>query len=282
MRFAINMPNFGIYSDVRMMAGLAHEAEDAGWDGIYIWDHFFWSSPENQPVADPYILLAAIAMSTERIRMGALVTPIARRRPWKLAREVATLDHLTGGRIVLGVGIGGDWFGDYSTFGEPPDDKTHAEMLDEGLDVLTGLWSGEPFSYSGAHYQVKDAHFSPSPVQMPRVPIWVAGMWPNKRPFRRAAQWDGVFPLRKDNELLTPADFRAVVDYIREHRPGDEPFDVIWGTKTNKTKGGRSQADVDMLRPYAEAGVTWYLEHFDWSDTLEQVRERVRNGPPQL
>jgi alkanesulfonate monooxygenase SsuD/methylene tetrahydromethanopterin reductase-like flavin-dependent oxidoreductase (luciferase family) len=278
MQFAVNTPNFGAYSDARMMAGLAREAEEAGWDGFYIWDHMFWTWPENQPVADPYVLLTAMAMSTERLRLGALVTPIARRRPHKLAREIVTLDHLTGGRITLGVGIGGDWFGDYSTFGEPTDDKTHAEMLDEGLDVLCGLWRGEKFSYEGTHYKIKDAHFIPTPVQGPRVPIWVAGMWPNKRPFRRAAQWDGVCPLRKDDEPMTPDDFRAVLAYIGEHRTSNEPFDVIFGSKTL----GESPQDAEKVGPYAEAGVTWWLENFTWDDTLEQVHERVRKGPPKI
>ena len=142
--------------------------------------------------------------------------------------------------MVLGVGIGGDWFGDYGTFGEPTDDKTHAEMLDEGLDVINGLWSGEPFSYEGTHYQVKNAHFLPRPVQEPRVPIWVAGLWPNKAPFRRAARWDGVCPLRKDQKPITPQDFREIISFMNENRPGGEPFDVIFGSNLNKTEGGRS------------------------------------------
>src|SRR5688572_20032062 len=144
-----------------------------------------WTWPENYPVADPYVLMAAMAAATTSIKLAPLITPIVRRRPWKLAREVTTLDALSQGRFILGVGIGGDWFGDYSKFGGSPDQKVHGEMLDEGLDVLAELWSGEPFSYEGEHYQIKDAQFLPKPLQQPRVPVWVAGMWPNKKPFRR-------------------------------------------------------------------------------------------------
>src|SRR5579884_3931949 len=145
MRYALNLPAFGEFADVRVLAALAREAEDAGWDGFFIWDHI--QSERGRSVADPWVALAAIAVKTERIRIGALVTPLPRRRPWKFARETATLDHLSGGRLIVGVGIGGEWYREYSAFGEPVDDKTHAAQLDEGLDVLVGLWSGEPFSY---------------------------------------------------------------------------------------------------------------------------------------
>src|SRR4051794_25907043 len=227
MRFAIYTPNFGSYSDPRAMAEMAREAEGAGWDGFFVWDHMFWNWPETQSVADPWILLAAMASATQRITLGPLITPLARHRPWNLAREAVTLDHLSGGRLVLGVGIGGDWFGDYSTFGEPADDKTHAEMLEEGLDVLVGLWSGEPFSYSGRYYHVKDARFVPGPVQQPRIPIWVAARWPNMRPVRRAARWDGIVAERRDG-TLTAGDVKEMLAYIRSNRTGYAPFDVTY------------------------------------------------------
>src|SRR3954462_14132999 len=188
MRYGLSLPNLATYHDPRLTADLAHEAEQAGWDGFFLWDHVLWGFPEVQPGSDPYVMLTAIVMSTERIKTGALVTPVARRRPWKLARELTTLDQLSGGRIIFGAGIGGDWFGDYGKFGEPPDDRIHGEMLDEGLAVIDGLWSGEPFSFEGQHYHIKDAHFLPRPVQKPRIPVWLAARWPNKKPFRRAAQ----------------------------------------------------------------------------------------------
>ncbi|MEO8286951.1 MAG: LLM class flavin-dependent oxidoreductase [Chloroflexota bacterium] len=279
MQFAISAPNFGQYHDPRLMAKLAHEAEEAGWDGFFLWDHLLWTWPETQPGSDPYILLTAMAMVTERIKLGALVTPIARRRPWKLARELTTLDQLSGGRMVLGAGIGGDWFGDYSKFGEPPDDKSHGEMLDEGLAVLDGLWSGEPFCYEGKHYKVKDAHFLPRPVQQPRIPIWLAGRWPNKKPFRRAAQWDGIVPLALDEQThLTPQDIRDLIAYTMEHRTSSAPFDVVVGGMT----GQDSAQDRDTVDAMIEAGGTWWSEGFDWTYTIEQVHRRIAQGPPSI
>lgn len=279
MRFAINTPNFGHYSDPRLMMEMAREAEDAGWDGFFIWDHMLWTWPENYPVADPYVLLAAMAAATTTIKLAPLVTPIPRRRPWKLAREVITLDHLSQGRFILGAGIGGDWFGDYSKFGEQPDQKAHGEMLDEGLDVLSGLWSGEPFSYEGQHYQIKDAQFLPKPVQQPRVPVWVAGMWPNKKPFRRAARWDGVFPLRTDDQTLTPDDHRSINAYILEHRNSSDPFDHVHAGWMERKDVGR---EAEMVAEYGDAGVTWWSDGVGPEEPLEQARGRIRLGPPRL
>src|SRR5438105_730765 len=152
MQFGLSIPNFGEYADPRLMLDIARDAEAAGWDGLFLWDHMLWTYPEPQPVADCWTLLSAIAAATERIKLGPMITPVARYMPWRLAREAATVDHLSGGRLVLGVGIGGDWFGDYSAFDQPADHKSHADMLDEGLQVIVGLWSGEPFSFEGQYY----------------------------------------------------------------------------------------------------------------------------------
>jgi alkanesulfonate monooxygenase SsuD/methylene tetrahydromethanopterin reductase-like flavin-dependent oxidoreductase (luciferase family) len=279
LRFAISTPNFGVFADPHTVMTLAREAEEAGWDGYFLWDHMLWTWPENQPTSDPYVLLAAIATATERITIAPMVTPVPRRRPWKLAREIVTLDHLSNGRVMLGVGIGGDGFGDYSTFGEDPEDKTHGEMLDEGLDVLVGLWSGEPFSYVGKHYTIKEAQFLPRPVQQPRIPIIVAGNWPNKKPFRRAARWDGVAPMAREYEgVLSPDDIRDLSAYMREHRESGEPFEVVLG---GSTPGKDPKGERAKVAAYAEAGVTWWVEGFDWSNPLPQLRERIRQGPPR-
>jgi alkanesulfonate monooxygenase SsuD/methylene tetrahydromethanopterin reductase-like flavin-dependent oxidoreductase (luciferase family) len=180
---------------------------------------------------------------------------------------------------VQGVGIGGDWFGDYSGFGEPPDDRTHAEMLDEGLTILDGLWRGAPFSYAGRHYQIKDVTILPPPVQQPRIPIWVAGNWPNKAPFRRAARWDGVFPLARDGEL-TPADFRDLLAYMAPYRTSGAPFDVVY---RGNTAGVSAAADRAIIAPYAEAGVTWWLESCPpEAGSLAAARTRIAHGPPRL
>ncbi len=278
MQFAINTPNFGIYSDVRLLADLAHEAEDAGWDGFFIWDHI-GSGPEwSSPIADPWIALAAMAMTTERIKLGPIVTPLPRRRPWKVAREAVTLDQLSHGRLLLGLGLGSDHGREFSCFGEVADDKLHGEMLDEGLEVLTKLWSGETFSYQGKHYQLTNARFLPTPVQQPRIPIWLAGVWPNPKPFRRAARWDGISPIA-NNRSLTPQDFREINAYLQGYRAADRPFDLIaagYTTGLDKAQG------VAKVRSFAEAGASWWQENFDWSYSLEQVRQRIHLGPPEL
>jgi alkanesulfonate monooxygenase SsuD/methylene tetrahydromethanopterin reductase-like flavin-dependent oxidoreductase (luciferase family) len=279
MRFGIHTPNFGEFHDARVMADLAREAEDAGWDGYFIWDHVFWTWPNNQPAADPWTLLTAMAAAAERIRIGPLVTPLPRRRPQTLARQTATLDRFSGGRLILGVGIGGDWFGDYSAFGETPDQKVHGEMLDEGLEVLAQAWSGEEFSFEGRHFAVREAQFLPKPIQEPRIPVWVAGMWPGTKPFRRAARWDGVFPLRKDDEPMQPQDHRAMISFIMEHRDSSAPFDVVHG---GNTPGDDYASASEIVAPYADAGVTWWLESFGSDATVEETRKRIRQGPPSL
>lgn len=166
-----------------------------------------------------------MAMTTKRITLGTLVTPLPRRRPWKLARETVTLDHLSHGRLILGVGIGSDSEREYSCFGETGGDRLHGAMLDERLDVLVGLWSGTPFSYNGKYYSIQQAHFLPPPVQSPRIPIWVADVWPHKRPLHRAAAWDGIVPFAVDR-ALTPDEIQSIVSYTKERRASAEPFDV--------------------------------------------------------
>jgi alkanesulfonate monooxygenase SsuD/methylene tetrahydromethanopterin reductase-like flavin-dependent oxidoreductase (luciferase family) len=280
MHYGVTTPNWGDYGDPRLLAELAHEAEVAGWEGFFIWDHIKW--PAQDPTADPWVALAAMAMRTERIRLGTMVTPLPRRRPWKLARETVTLDHLSGGRLILGVGSGYFQQEEFEAFGEAGDPKVRAAKLDEGLEVLTGLWSGEPFSYAGTQYQVKNVCFTP-PVQRPRIPIWVAGTWPIKAPFRRAARWDGVVPIPRDviaNPNLTPKEIRDIVAYIKEHRTRAEPFDITSG---GQTQGGGAAEDVTIVAPYAEAGATWWLEYIiPWRSSLAEVRERIRKGPPRV
>lgn len=273
MRFALDIPNFGDYSNPRLLAELAREAEIAGWDGFFLWDHIGagWAFP----IGDPWIALAAMATATDRIKLGTLVTPLPRRRPWKLARETVTLDHLSHGRLILGVGIGSDSEKEYSCFGEIGDDRLHGAMLDEGLDVLVGLWSGEPFSYSGKYYTIQQAHFVPTPVQSPRIPIWVADVWPHKRPLRRAAAWDGIVPFAIDR-ALTPDEIHSIVSYTRERRVRAEPFDVACGFPDFD-----KNLTADSLQAYAQAGVTWWLECSSWNHSLAQVRERIRRGPPR-
>jgi alkanesulfonate monooxygenase SsuD/methylene tetrahydromethanopterin reductase-like flavin-dependent oxidoreductase (luciferase family) len=278
VKFGVNVPNFGEYSDPRAFASLAAEAEESGWDGVFVWDHILlWSS---NTVGDPWILLAAAAAATERVLLGPMVTPIPRRRPWKLAREIVSLDHLSNGRVVLGVGIGFPPDSEFEAFGESADAKLRADLLDEGLEVLLGLWSGRPFTFTGRHYQIDEMTFLPVPVQQPRIPIWVAGMWPNRRPFRRAARYDGVFPIKagEDMELLTPSELREIVEYVGRHRADAGPFDVVtWADLS----GDASRAD-DLVAEWAESGATWiHSGPGDFGmEPAESFRQRVRSGPP--
>ena len=279
MRFAIDLPNFGEYSDPRILAQLAREAEDAGWDGCFIWDHI--QVERSVPVADPWIALTAIATVTERIRIGPLVTPLFRRHPWKVARETTTLDHLSGGRLTLGVGLGSDLFGEISGFGGPLDDRQRAGMLDESLEIICGLWSGAAFSFNGKHYRVKETQFAPTPLQSPRIPIWIAGTWPKKPPFRRAARYDGVVAVRGNIEsALSPAQVREMIAYVGRFRSADSAFEVL---QMGETRGESKAEDRETVAPYAAAGSTWWIESlFPRHRYIEEARWRIRRGPPSF
>ena len=281
MRYAVNVPNFEDYSDVRTVAALAADAEAAGWDGFFVWDHLTFVKAWRLRIADPWLLLAGVALATERLRLGPMVTPLPRRRPWKVARETVTLDRLSGGRLILGVGLGEPPADEYGSFGEPVDPAVRAAMLDEGLEVLTRLWSGEPVSFQGRHYRVDEVTFQPTPVQRPRIPIWVAGAWPRPGPLRRAARFDGSAPLKldPDGELvpLDAGDVRGLLEVVGGHRTSGEPFDVTVGGATPDDPA----AARDLLAPLAEAGVTWWQESVDPRQTdLDAFRRKVRRGPP--
>ncbi|MDP9364041.1 MAG: LLM class flavin-dependent oxidoreductase, partial [Chloroflexota bacterium] len=222
MRYGLNLPPFGDFADPRALAALARDAEAAGWDGFFIWDHVVYD-PSFHPIADPWVGLAAVALATERVRLGTLVTPLARRRPWQVAREAASLDRLSGGRLVLGVGLGDPAPWDFGFFGEEEDARVRARRLDEGLEIVAGLWSGRPVSHEGEHCRLREVTFLPTPVQRPRVPIWVGGWWPNKPPMRRAARWDGVVPGARER-ALTPDEVRELVAYVTAHRTTEAPF----------------------------------------------------------
>ena len=282
MKYGVYLPNFGAFGDARVLANLARDAENAGWDGFFIWDHVAgWQ----QPFVDPWVGLAAVAMSTERIRIGTTVTPLPRRRPWKLARETVSLDHLSNGRLTLAIGIGGG-DGEWADRGEETNLRVRGAMLDEALDVLVGLWSGEPFTYAGRYYQVAQAQFLPQPLQSPRIPIWVGGFWPNKAPFRRAARWDGVFPLfetwEQELEQLTDA-----LAYIKARRRVASPLDVVC---TGETPGDDPARAAEIVASYASAGATWWLEaiapyrfgqDLEGTWAIDALRQRVLDGPPK-
>jgi len=268
VRFGLHVPQLGELAEPRELVDLAVRAEAAGWDGFFLWDHLVWTG--HPSACDPWVALGAIAAVTERMVLGPLVTPLPRRRPWKVAREAMTVDRLAGGRTVLGVGIGTDRHGEFGGFGErATDDRLRAEMLDEGLEVVTALWRGEPVTHAGRHYTVEDALFLPAPVQQPRIPIWCAVRWPNRAPVQRAARWDGVAPVGD----LAPADVATIVEEIETRRGGiAAPFDVI--VRSVSAPAGTEPA------AYADAGATWWLDAVDPSDALADVRSVVDDGPP--
>ncbi len=280
MKFGLDIPTAGEYADPRKLADLAADAEDAGWDGFFIWDIVFMSGGSDAPIVDPWVALSAIAMRTQRIKIGAMLTPLPRRRPWQVAREAVSLDLLSQGRLVFGAGLGYQER-DFAPFGEDFDLKKRAEQLDEGLEVLKGLWRGEPFSFHGKHYQVEDVTYLPKPVQYPRIPIWVAGGWPNRKPFRRAARWDGIYLMTVNqvtNEYLTPGEIREIVAYINAHRETSDPFDIAASGETPAD----AQKGAAIVQPYQEAGATWWIELEDSRGSFEAYRERIRQGPPRV
>jgi alkanesulfonate monooxygenase SsuD/methylene tetrahydromethanopterin reductase-like flavin-dependent oxidoreductase (luciferase family) len=243
VRHGVFVAPFDELYDPRVLAELAVSAEERGWDGFFLWDHIRYRPPASA-VADVWIALAAIAASTSRIALGPLVTPIARRRPHKLARETVTLDHLSRGRLILGAGLGGDRSGEFSGFGEETDERARARLLDEGLESLEEYWRGG---------------FDPPPVQQPRIPVWIAGRWPNRRPLQRALRWDGYFPI----DLPGPdalAEYAAEIDRDIELVVTDPPGSD-WAA-------------------WERAGATWCLTGWDSTPRLDAVREAIEAGPP--
>jgi alkanesulfonate monooxygenase SsuD/methylene tetrahydromethanopterin reductase-like flavin-dependent oxidoreductase (luciferase family) len=270
MRVGLFLPLFDPLADPAVVARLAAEAEEAGWDGFFLWDHIRWREPVDA-VGDTQVTLAAIASATERIRFGPMVTPLARRRPAKVARETVALDLLSGGRLTLGVGLGSDEFAsEYSITGEELDDRRRARMIDEALEILDAAWSGELVRHRGEHYTVDAMRFLPRPVQRPRIPVWVAGVADKPKPMRRAARYDGFFPIRLQSADQL-AEIVARVGALREDdgRNPDEPYEVI----------AELEPGVDPT-PYREAGATWWLVALDWEGiSVDRVRGVIREGP---
>jgi len=265
MKSAVWLPLFDELAEPRVVAGLAADAEAAGWDGFFVWDQLAWRPPITS-VADPWVCLAAAATVTSRIALGPMVTPLARRRPSKVARETVSLDRLSGGRLILGVGVGGDGFArEYSRTGEPVDDRTRADMLDESLEILRAAWTGEPVIHRGQHHLVDDMTFSPTPVRGD-IPIWVAAFPGSLRPLRRAARHDGFFPVN-----LTSADqlAEAVARVADLREDSSRPYDVAI----------ERQYGADPA-PWIAAGATWVLTDVDPATMrLDAVHGMIREGP---
>ncbi len=281
MQYGVTLPLSGFDGDVQRLIEAAYIAEEEGWDGIFLEDYIvYWGA---QGITyDPWLVLAAIATRTKRIRLGLSVTPLSRRRPWKLAREAITLDHLSNGRLILGFGLGDDQDKGFTSFGDVADRKQRAELLDEGLDILAGLMSGQPFSYTGKHYKVDEVTFLPQPIQQPRIPIWIGGFWPHKAPARRAARWDGFLPASEPDEngnsFPKPADIQTIKAFVAEHRTSTAPFDIGVG---GNTPGNDPHGAYTQIEPLIEAGATWWCEFvLPEPGQTEQALTRVKQGPP--
>jgi hypothetical protein len=278
MRYGFVLP----LGDARIAAELAKQAEGSGWDGFFVWEPV-WG-------IDAWVSLAAAARTTTRIRLGTMLTPLSRMRPWKLASETATLDNLSNGRVILSVGLGATDTG-FTAFGEVTDRKTRAELLDEGLDILTGLWKGQPFRYEGKHYKVLETNFypPPPPVQQPRIPIWVVGAWRREKSMRRALKYDGLLPTvvktsqdgSPQAQQASPQDIREIKSYVRAERGENTPFDIV---VEGETPGDNPQRAAEILQPWQEAGATWWIEGMwsqaDQPDGARRVRQRLEAGPP--
>jgi len=256
-------------------------AEEAGWDGFFLWDHLLWDDPEGH-VADPTVVISAAGARTERIRIAIMVNSLARRRAAKVARETATLDVLTAGRLIVGAGLG-TLAAEFTAFGESADPRVRATRLDESLHLLDAFWTGQPVTFHGEYLTAAGVTMLPRPVQRPRIPVWCGGRWPNRRPFRRAARWDGVMPIHTGyglGETMPPAELRAILAYTQEHRKEAGPFDVAL---EGRTDGSAADRGGQRVASYVRAGLTWWIEALGWwRGTPAEAMTRVRQGPPVI
>jgi probable F420-dependent oxidoreductase len=286
MRYCLNLPIGGPSAHPRILAGFAAAAEEAGWDAVFVEDYIVYQNRQELPAYDAWVALAAMAVATSRIRLGTMVTPIARRRPWKLARETVTLDHLSGGRLILGVGVGDPLDFTYAAFGEETDVRVRAGIVDEALEVLTGMWTGKPFSYHGRHFQVSEVTCLPPPVQQPRIPIWIGGAYPNPGPLRRAARWDGAvfYPAVEpgsatgSDEPLLPQQVREIREFVEARRTSPGSFDIVAG---GPERGPDPDRTRELIRQSAEAGATWFSEWIPPGDAAT-MRAVIAGGPTRI
>lgn len=294
MKHGIYAPTFNDYGDPNTLVALAVLAEESGYDAFFIWDHLALQPDGAIDIVDATVVLGAIAQATERIRLGAMITPVARRRPWKLAKELATLDHLSRGRVTLGVGLGEPADLEFENFGEDPSAKTRAARLDEGLDLLDPLLRGERVDHDGPHYRVRNTRLAPACVQTPRLPIWAAASLPAHAGLRRAARLDGLFPILFPEVVVTKPDGRvdwshwwldpqgfgdaakATLEY-RAEREGSA-FDLA---ATGSTEFDSAEQAGEKVRAYEAAGATWWLEWLDDSPgRQDEIRRLIQRGPP--
>ena len=275
MQFGLDVPTTGAYADARVQAQLAREAEAAGWDGFFLWDTLLGA----EAMIDPWIALTAIALHTAHIKIGLLALPLPRHRPWLVAGQLANLDQLSAGRMICTVGLG---YSEsiFTAFGEEGSAQVRAQKLDEGLEILTGLWEQEPFSFAGAYYTVKEVTLHAKPVQSPRLPLWVVGGWTRRASLRRAARWDGVcldgMNIETGEVVHTPEELRECVAYVQAQRTSDAPFEIVMSGETSLDR----EQGRELVRPFQEAGATWWIEG-GYARSFDAFRERIRRGPPR-
>ncbi|MBI5880124.1 MAG: LLM class flavin-dependent oxidoreductase [Chloroflexi bacterium] len=281
MHYGIGIPNGSIHADLHTLVGFAQLAEQSGWDGVFLEDYIVWQSHQDVPTYDPWVVLAAMAMVTTRVRLGVMVSALPRRRPWKVAREAVTLDHLSHGRMTLGVGIGDTPFDvGFTHFDEQLDARRRGQMLDEELSIIAGLWRGEPFQFHGEHYRVDEITCLPRPEQSPRIPIWVGGQYPRKAAMRRAARWDGATLYRADNSDMSPDDVRALAAFIRQARGTLDGYDIAVGGRARRAD---CDAECAHIRALADAGATWWGEYLDPEvGGVEAMHAYVARGPLRI
>ncbi|SEP50881.1 LLM class flavin-dependent oxidoreductase [Amycolatopsis saalfeldensis] len=267
VRHGVYLPPFGPFGEPSVLVDLAVRAEAAGWDGVFLWDHVVTDA---MPIADTWTTLAAIAQATTTLRLGPMVTPLARRRPWSVARQAATVSRLSGGRLVLGTGLGSDESGDFSRFGEPAGLAERSSRFDEGLEVLRAMLSGDAVRHHGEHYQVTLEPAAPSPI-----PLWTAASTSHPHVLDRAAASDGFFP----NPGPRPPEPEELARLVTRVRPAGRPFDVA--VAGNASPAWDEPTGID-LRALAEAGMTWWMESLIHFDPLELSLEVVDAGPPAI
>jgi alkanesulfonate monooxygenase SsuD/methylene tetrahydromethanopterin reductase-like flavin-dependent oxidoreductase (luciferase family) len=274
MRYGISISPAGPGGDPAGMAELAAEAEQAGWDGIFLEDYIVYQGEDGMPTYDPWVTMAAMATATSRLRLGTSVTPLPRRRPWKLASEAVSLDHLSHGRVILGVGSGDIHDPGFSATAEPAKPAVRAQLLDEGLEIVTRLWSGEPVTFYGRHFHVEKLRLAPVPVQQPRIPVWVGGDWELSGVKTRVARWDGCCAYNcspdEDWQDMTAADARDIRATVG--KPG---FDIALG---GRERGENWDRDREHIRSIAEAGATWWVEWVKPGDKQKTINA-VKRGP---
>lgn len=283
LNHGIILPNWVVDGDTERLVEYGVAAEAAGWDGVFLADHLAHDAQIDFP--DPWITLAGIAARTTDIQLGSWVTPIPRRQPWQLARDLATLDRLSDGRVILGTGLGRDF--DYTSFGEAWEPKRLGEKYDEALKIITGLWREAPFSYDGDHYTIDEATVLPTPAQQPRIPIIVGGVWPNKKPFHRGARWDGIVPhyrgdgvvpkdggiftRESDKEIEPKEEVTEMVEYY--HDLADDPGMIFLPANPPH----RSSNWLEQLR---DLSVAWaYTRPRDESGEWYLDGDLIRDGP---